>query len=256
MAGYSGGRKVITPGVAHQETITRIHTAGFLEDPNAVNCVVEGNPLHEEQLEIVGMIGGALAVNTVIDDRRRLSFVNFGEIVASHAQAVSFMRTYAEIPFGKKFRTVITSSAGYPLDKTYYQTIKGMVGAINILEPGGDLFVVSECSEGMGSPEFVAAQRELVTLGDGGFMASIQDKSYALIDEWESEMQVKATRVGRVHLFAEGLKEEERPLTGVNLADSLDHFQQMIDKVGGQGPVAVIPEGPYVIPMFDPNASS
>ena len=53
MAGYSGGRKLIVPGVAHADTITRLHTATFLESPPSANCILDGNPLHEEQLEIV-----------------------------------------------------------------------------------------------------------------------------------------------------------------------------------------------------------
>ena len=81
MAGWSGGRKVIAPGVAHKDTITTFHSARFMEHPRATSCNLEGNPLHEAQLEIVEMLGGALALNTVIDEERRLSFVNFGEIV-------------------------------------------------------------------------------------------------------------------------------------------------------------------------------
>ena len=84
MAGYSGGRKVIAPGLAHAETITTFHNARFMGDPLAENCTLAGNPLHEEQLEIVEMLGGALAVNTVIDESRRLSYINFGEIRKSH----------------------------------------------------------------------------------------------------------------------------------------------------------------------------
>src|SRR6202043_1467476 len=95
MAGYSGGRKVIAPGLAHAETVTTFHSARFMADPNASNCNFEGNPLHEEQLEIVRMLGGALAVNTVIDEERRLSFVNFGEIRSSHLEAVEFVRAYS-----------------------------------------------------------------------------------------------------------------------------------------------------------------
>jgi lactate racemase len=165
MAGWSGGRKVIAPGVAHAETITTFHNSTFMGHPCATNCVLEGNPLHEEQLAIVEMLGGALALNTVIDDHRRLAFVNFGEIVASHLDAVAFARRYARVPVIRRFHTVVTSAAGYPLDKTYYQTVKGMVGPVDILEPGGDLIVASACSEGMGSKHYVEAQRRLVELG-------------------------------------------------------------------------------------------
>ncbi len=61
MAGYSGGRKVIAPGIAHKETITTFHNAAFMSHPGAASCVLDGNPLHQEQLESVRMIGGAQA---------------------------------------------------------------------------------------------------------------------------------------------------------------------------------------------------
>ena len=91
MAGWSGGRKVIAPGVAHHETIRTFHSARFMEDPLAVQCNLIGNPLHEEQLEIVRQLGDLYSLNTVIDDDRDLAYVNFGEIVASHAAAVEFV---------------------------------------------------------------------------------------------------------------------------------------------------------------------
>jgi nickel-dependent lactate racemase len=254
MAGYSGGRKIILPGVAHQETITALHTASILEDPRAANCVLEGNPLHEEQLEVVRMLGGALAVNTVIDEHRRISFVNFGEIAHSHLSAVAHMRKYSEIPVPRKFRTVITSSAGYPLDKTYYQTVKGMVGAMDVLEPGGSLFIVSECSEGMGSPEFVEAQRQLITLGADGFLKKIRPKRHAAIDEWQTEMQLKPMRIGEIHLYTEGLSESERRLTGVHLADGPGQTIQRLVSAAQDTHVAVIPEGPYVVPIHRPHS--
>ncbi len=47
MAGYSGGRKVVAPGIAYQDTILRFHSALVLEHSKAANCVIQGNPLHE-----------------------------------------------------------------------------------------------------------------------------------------------------------------------------------------------------------------
>ena len=154
MAGWSGGRKVIAPGVAHHETIRTFHSARFMEDPLAVQCNLIGNPLHEEQLEIVRRLGDCYGLNTVLDDERDLVCVTFGEIIASHAAAVAFVSGVTRVPAPRKFKTLVTSSAGYPLDKTYYQTIKGMVTPLDILEPGGTLIIASECSEGFGSEEF------------------------------------------------------------------------------------------------------
>jgi nickel-dependent lactate racemase len=184
MAGYSGGRKVIAPGVAHEDTIRTFHSARFMEDPAAIQCNLEGNPLHEEQLEIVRMLGEVCAVNTVIDEDRDLVHVNFGEVIASHLEAVAFVAASTRLPVGRRFSTVLTSAAGHPLDKTYYQTVKGMVTPLDILEPGGTLIVASACSEGFGSPEFRAAQRRMQTLGPDAFLQSLLAKSLADVDEW------------------------------------------------------------------------
>ncbi len=256
MAGYSGGRKVIAPGVAHAETITTFHNAAFMENPNAINCNLAGNPLHEEQLQIVKKVGGALALNTVIDEERRLSYVTFGEIVESHAQAVAFVKRYTEVTVPRLFKTVVTSAAGYPLDKTYYQTVKGMVGAMDILEPGGNLIIASACEEGIGSEEFAAAQKRLVALGPDGFLRSIQQKSRADIDEWQTEMQLKPMRIGTIHLYTDGLSAADQALTGVNCIASVEQTiaQSVADM--GDNAIAVIPEGPYVIPRYLPQAKT
>ncbi|MGI9489452.1 MAG: nickel-dependent lactate racemase [Geminicoccaceae bacterium] len=252
MAGYSGGRKVIAPGVAHKDTITTFHSARFMSSPAAANGILESNPLHEEQLEIVKMLGGALALNTIIDEARRLSFVNFGEIIESHLEAVAEVRAFAEVPVPERFKTVVTTAAGYPLDKTYYQTVKGMVGPIDILEQGGDLIIASACSEGMGSEEFVDAQRRLVSQGPDGFLEAISKKRFADIDEWQSQMQLKPMAIGNVYLYTEGLSDFDRGLTGVECAASLSRAIETSVAASGERKLAVIPEGPYVIPVYRP----
>jgi nickel-dependent lactate racemase len=249
MAGYSGGRKVIAPGIAHQDTIRTFHSARFMEDPAAVQCNLEHNPLHEEQLEVLRMIGDDVwAVNTVLDEHRRTTFVNFGEILASHAQAVDYVRRSSLVPVPRRFSTVLTSAAGFPLDATYYQTVKGMVMPIDILAPGADLIIAAACTEGMGSAEFRAAQARLVADGPDGFLASILPKRFADVDEWQTEMQLKPMRVANIHLYSGGLNAEDRALTGVNMIDSIEEaIVQSIARSGDRA-VAVIPEGPYVVP--------
>jgi nickel-dependent lactate racemase len=250
MAGYSGGRKVIAPGVAHRDTITTFHSARFMAHPRAENCVLAGNPLHEEQLAIVSMLGGALAVNTVLDERRRLSFVNYGEVVASHREAVAFVERYAVVPVPRRFRTVVTSAAGHPLDRTYYQTVKGMVAPLDVLAPPASLIVASECAEGMGSREYVEAQRRLVGLGPDGFLSGIAAKRFADVDEWQTQMQTKPMRVARVRLYAPALAPADRALTGVEGIDSIEAAVAASVRESGDRHVAVIPEGPYVVPVF------
>jgi nickel-dependent lactate racemase len=249
MAGWSGGRKVVAPGVAGHETIRTFHSARFMEDPLAVQCNLVGNPLHEEQLQIVRKLGEVYALNTVIDEDRDLVHITFGEIIQSHLAAVDFIAQATRINVGRRFKTVVTSSAGYPLDKTYYQTIKGMVTPLDILEPGGTLIIASECSEGFGSQEFREAQGRLVEMGPDRFLATLTAKTLAEVDEWQTEMQLKAMRVGRVQLYTGGLDAEERLITGVEMIGSVD--AAIADSLSrhGDSSLAIVPEGPYVIPV-------
>ncbi len=250
MAGYSGGRKLIAPGISHIETITSIHSARILEDPKAANCVLEGNPVHQELLEIAAMAGEVECVNVVVDDGRRLSLVNYGEILQSHTDAVGYMRGYAEVGVSRKYKTVITSAAGYPLDKTYYQSVKGIVGAMNLLETGGGLFIVSECSEGMGSGEYVDAQKQLLSLGPDAFLNHLLSKRFAGVDEWQTQMQLKAMKIGNVSLYSGGLTDADFALTGVGRVDSIESAVHEHVAMAADTHVAVIPEGPYVMPRL------
>jgi nickel-dependent lactate racemase len=251
MAGYSGGRKVIAPGIAHEDTIRTFHTARFMEDVNARQCNLAGNPLHEEQLEIVAAVGEVYAVNTVLDERRRLVFVNFGHIERSHLEAVKFVRDSSFVPVGRRYSTVLTSAAGYPLDQTYYQTVKGMVTPVDILANDASLFIASQCAEGLGSPEFRDAQSRLVTLGPEAFLASIKEKKLAAIDEWQTEMQLKPMRRARIGLYSTGLPEADHALTGVERVQDLSQAIAASIARSGDSVVAVIPEGPYVVPYYE-----
>ena len=258
MAGYSGGRKVIAPGVAHHTTIRTFHSARFMEHPLATSCTLEGNPLHETQLEIVAMLRERgdrpiYALNTVLDEERHLCFASFGEIVASHAAAVEFVRGSIEVSVPRRFHTVITSAAGYPLDRTYYQTVKGMVTPIDILEPGGTLVIVSECGEGIGSRHFREAQERLVALGPDAFLDTLTDKRLADIDEWQTEMQLKPMRLGEIVLVSPGMAEADRAVTGVAWAPDLDTALARALERNRERAIAVVPEGPYVIPFHRPE---
>jgi len=253
MAGYSGGRKVVAPGVAYKDTILQFHMARILEHPKAANCVIQGNPLHNEQVEIVRAVGGILALNVVIDEDRRIGFVNFGEIEASHLEAVEFMRKHAEVEIARRFKTIVTSSAGYPLDKTYYQTVKGMVGPMDILEPGGTIIIASECSEGMGSDEFVAAQRVLCEGGPDQFMSMLETREKAFIDEWQTEMLLKPLRVGNIQLFTEKLSQDDLEYVFVEPVTSVEKAVVASLEAHGDREIAVIPEGPYVTPIYTGN---
>ncbi|MFN7627599.1 MAG: nickel-dependent lactate racemase [Pirellula sp.] len=252
MAGYSGGRKVVAPGVAGEETIRTFHNFRFMSNPLACNTNLVDNPLHRGQLEILKVLGPTYAVNTIIDEERRMSFVNFGDCVTSHLESVDFVRQYAEVPLNRKFSTLVTSAAGYPLDKTYYQTVKGMVAPLQVLAEGGHMIIASRCEEGLGSPEYRESQAHLKQLGDTGFIDRIRQMPLADIDGWQTHMLLRPLSIGKVSLFSEGIQGRDRELTCVEMIESIESaIQESVEKSGDRS-VAVIPEGPYVIPVYRP----
>ena len=257
MAGYSGGRKVVAPGIAHADTIRTFHSAKFMEDPLAVQCNVDGNPLHEEQLEIMDLVqehtrSTIYAINTVIDDERQLSFINFGPIVDSHNAAIEHVHQYCTVAVERRFDTIISSAAGFPLDKTYYQTVKGMVTPMDLFHQNATLIVASDCSEGLGSDAYRQSQRNLLKEGPDNFLSRILTKKMADIDEWETEMQLKSQRIATIKLYSEGLQGLDRELTGVDLIDSIEKAAHESVVRSKSNAVAVIPEGPYVVPQYSP----
>ncbi len=244
MAGWSGGRKLVLPGCAHADTIMAFHSTRMLEHPKAEACSLDGNPLHEAQGEALRLLGRTLAVSVVINDERQLAFASYGSAEESLAAAVAFADPYVRVGVPAAFPVVLSTGAGHPLDSTWYQAVKGVCAGASILEPGGDLFVVSRCAEGFGSRDFRAAQERLCRAGKENFRTESRRKVRASIDEWQTVMLLKALDVGRVHLYSEGLSREEHALTGaVRVDDLLGDLRAAVDRADGR--LAVIPEGPY-----------
>jgi lactate racemase len=187
----------------------------------------------------------------VIDEARRLAFVNAGECIASHAEAVAFARRSCELRVAEPYDLIVTSAAGTPLDATYYQTVKGMVTPLEALAEEGELIIASACSEGFGSPEFRAAQARLASLGRQAFHASLARKALADVDEWQSQMLLRALDAGRVHLHTDGLDAADLALTGVAACPDLQGFVDGFVARRGAARVALIPEGPYVVPRLE-----
>ena len=229
-----------------------------MEDPLAVQCNVVGNPLHDEQLEIMDLVqqhtrSTIYAINTVIDDERQLSFINFGPIVNSHNAAIEHVHQYCTVAVARRFNTIISSAAGFPLDKTYYQTVKGMVTPMDLFHQNATLIVASDCSEGLGSDAYRQSQRNLLKEGPDNFLSRILTKKMADIDEWETEMQLKSQRIATIKLYSEGLPGLDRELTGVDLIDSIEKAAHESVVRSKSNAVAVIPEGPYVVPQYSPT---
>jgi nickel-dependent lactate racemase len=196
------------------------------------------------------MVGRILAVNVVLDAGRALAFASFGEVEESLTAAVAFAERHSAVPVARRFPVVLSTAAGAPLDATYYQTVKGICTGASILERGGALFVASECREGFGSAEFRRAQERMIRDGPRQFRAGAAGRSHADIDEWQTLMLARALAAGTVHLFSEKLDPADHRLTGaVPETDLRSALVRAVDRSGAHR-IAVIPEGPYVLPRI------
>ena len=160
MAGYSGGRKLICPGVAALETVKRWHGPELLEHPRADCGILDGNPVHEENTQIARMAGCDFIVNVTLDSDRRVTSVVAGDMEKAFLEGVRFMENVCRADVSEAVDIVVTSSAGYPLDTTFYQAVKGLTGCLPIVKQGGTIILAASLSEGLGSPEFQSLFRE------------------------------------------------------------------------------------------------
>jgi nickel-dependent lactate racemase len=247
MAGYSGGRKVICPGIAALETVKVWHGPRFLEHPRADSGILDGNPVHEENTRIALMAGCDFIVNVCIDGQRRVTWVGAGDMLKAWEVGVRFVEGVVKVPVPEPMDVVITSCAGYPLDTTWYQAVKGLTGALPIVKQGGTIILAASLSEGLGSPEFQRLMAENPDLKV--FKQRILGKDYFVMDQWQLEELAKVVERCRVKVVSDGVSADTLRRCFVEPAATVE--QALADCLAEYGPnarVAVIPKGPYVLP--------
>ena len=246
MAGYSGGRKVICPGIAALETVKVWHGPRFLEHPKADAGIVEGNPVHAENTRIAQMAGCDFIVNVCLDGQRRVTWVGAGDMIAAWEQGVMFCRETVKAGVPQPCDVVVTSGAGYPLDTTWYQAVKGLTGAMPIVKKGGTIVLAASLTEGLGSPEF---QRQLDEYeARGGYDAPAPSETCEM-DEWQLVMMKKVVGHCRVKVVTRGLPADVLRRCRVEPAASVEAaVAESLAEYGPSATLAVIPKGPYVLP--------
>ena len=250
MAGFSGGRKCLCPGIASAETIRATHAPRFLEPCEARTGVLDGNPFHEELLEIAEIVGGAdFVLNAVIDEQARLVRAFAGSLRPAHEAAVAYLEKLCVATLPAPVDIVLTSGAGHPLDQTLYQTMKSMVTPLEILKDGGTIVVTSGCALGVGSPEFVEVME---AFGDEEtFTAKILAGGYFVDDQWQAEEYCKALRKAEIRIHTPGVDDATLRRYGMTpLRSAQAGLDAALAEHGPEARVAVIPKGPYVIPRL------
>lgn len=248
MAGFSGGRKAICPGVCGMETIRIFHGPWFLEPDNACAGIIDGNPVHGEALEIATIAGRPeFTVNVTLDESRRLTGVFAGELEACHMAAVSRSVEQSKVAIPQPVDIVVTTNAGYPLDLTFYQGVKGMIAAVPVLKPGGTVVIAHECAEGIGGSEFTDLMLSVDDME--AYLEKTWDRSFYRIDQWQLHEHAKVLRCASEALsLSGGIPRDRLERCFVTPIDSVeDGVERALARHGRDAAIAVIPEGPYVL---------
>lgn len=247
MAGYSGGRKGVLPGVCSLETMKVMHGYKVIQHPLTVVGRLDDNPFHLTALRLTRQIGADFIVNVTLNERRELTGVFSGDLDQAHRAGVADLEKFVVDEIEQPVDIVVGCSGGYPLDQTFYQCIKGMVAAKEILKPGGTIVFASHLGEGMGSEPFQQLVNELTT--PQAFLESLEGPDYRQLDQWMLQDHCNILlHAGEIQVFSEHLSKDWLNKALVVPIESLDAgLERAFHRHGPEARVAVMPQGPYVI---------
>jgi len=257
MAGFSGGRKAICPGLVSLDAVQKFHGYQFLNHPNATSAILKDNPCHEENTSIARLSPPDYTINVVLDNNKNINAIISGELFSSHQKSMEYVKEACCPVVSTQADVAITSCGGYPLDATFYQCVKGFVNCLPALKDHGEIIAFGGCTEGIGSEEYTAIMKRYAG-NYRRFIEDIKDEKFFIKDQWEFQMHIRAlekTGQQNLHFFTSGISESELSLLSVNPHpvswQNLEKaVQQLIDKaVADNKRIAVFPEGPYCAPV-------
>ncbi|MBD3413664.1 MAG: nickel-dependent lactate racemase [Candidatus Aminicenantes bacterium] len=189
MAGVSGGRKSICPGIISEDSTYLLHSGPILSSPLARDLVLRGNPVHEEALRVAQMAGCDMIVNVTLDSSYRLTGIFAGDLEQAHLKAFESVKEYASIPIDKKYDIVITHT-GY-VGVNHYQAAKAAVVCSSIIKDSGLCVLASQHTDTdpVGGALYKKMIRHLREKGAQQFVKQITDPLWTFVPEqWEAQM--------------------------------------------------------------------
>jgi nickel-dependent lactate racemase len=175
---------------------------------------------------------------------RKIAQVFAGDPVIAHAAGVEFVRKSTLALLDEPVDAVITTSAGYPLDLTYYQAVKGVTAASHIVKRGGAILLAAACQEGLGSPEFTHFVRRF---SNTQACLAATGHEPVVIDQWQLEKLALVAQKARLCFCTPGIPVEDRGyLWGPVFEEPGKAVSALCSELPRGASVAVIPEGPYV----------
>ena len=247
-AGFSGGPKMVAPGLAALDTVMTLHDARRIGHPDAVWGITEGNPIHDDVREIARMVPVDFAIDVTLNRDQQITAAFAGDILAEHRRACAYARNTAMREVPAPFDVVLTTNSGYPLDQNLYQAVKGMSAAAKIIKPGGTIICAAECRDGL--PNHGSYGAVLASQPDpAALLAMINTPGYSAPDQWQVQIQAQIQVKAAVLVKTSGLSDAEVRAAHFHPIDDLAGAVR--DALRAAGPAAtlcVLPQGPQTIP--------
>lgn len=248
-AGFSGGPKAVLLGMASFENILRNHSARMIGDPQATYAETDRNPIYREMKEIARMVGPCFALNVTLNRARQITGVFAGDVFEAHCRGCEFARSVSLQPVDRPFDIVVTTNSGFPLDLNLYQAVKGMDTAARVVRPGGAVVMAAECSHGV-PPEGHFRQLLRARSSPRELLEMIEHPGFLMQDQWQVQILARLLLKARIFLHSSLPEEEVRGAHLVPTRDLGGTVRELLAEFGSDARLAVIPEGPQVIPCL------
>jgi len=249
-AGFSGGPKMVAPGLAGIETVLALHNASRIGHPTSKWGVTQGNPVHSDVRAIAQATGVDFALDVTLNRDHQITGVFAGDLFAMHEMACEKVRETSMQPVESAFDIVITSNSGYPLDQNLYQMVKGMSAAAEIVKPGGTIVCVAECRDGLpnhGSFGEILCSKE----SPEELEKMIHEPGYSVPDQWQVQIQARIQRLATVLMKSDGLTDEQIRMAHLEpIHDVEATVMRLLEKYGEDATLCVLPQGPRTIPYL------
>ena len=250
-AGFSGGPKLVAPGLAGLDTVLTLHNAQRIGDRRATWGICEGNPVHDDVRAVVGAVGNVdFALDVVLNREQSIVQAFGGPVLEMHAEARKLTRRLAMSPVPSLFEVVVTTGSGFPLDQNLYQAVKGISAAATVIRPGGTIVCAAECRDGF--PDH-GSYREVLASAESpkALFEDISQRAETIPDQWQAQIQASLQIQARVVMHTSYLS--DAALATAHLEQTADIERTVMDTLAAAGPdarVCVLPEGPQTIPYL------
>ncbi len=251
-AGFSGGPKMVAPGLAGFDTIMGLHSAKLIANPKSTWAVTYGNPIHDAIRQIAEQSCVDFSIDVTINRERQITSSYAGELFAVHRAVCETARRNAMCPVHKPFDVVITTNSGFPLDMNLYQCVKGMSAGALVAREGGTIICAAECRDGL--PDH-GEYAKMLLLRDSPeeLLKMVNSWQNGHHDQWQVQIQSQLLMRNEIYLKSGYLTPEQIRSAHFKPSDDIQvTIGDAIDKHGGTvASVCVLPQGPQTIPYIE-----